>query len=199
MLRLTPSLVMKALDVGSDPGPDVMKARPCSPSVLPGFREGAECGRFCADPNRNTNLDKLPVKGKNHGHAADILAASVARHLAKAERVMRDAVLEAVARVSEEPNADTIGAFAEEITAARLNAGARRSVIGAVMNALPRSPGRPGEPSAGSDPTAAGDATRRSRKARNTGPAHNRGRRNTGRDRNTHSSGSRQLQPRCPR
>jgi hypothetical protein len=78
------------------------------------------------------------VKGKQHGHVADALTATVARHLAKADPLARKAVLEAVLRLALEPNAATIGAFAEEISAA-LNAGARRSVIGAVMNALSRS------------------------------------------------------------
>jgi len=84
------------------------------------------------------NSDKPPVKGKQHGHVADALLATVARHLAKADAVARKAVLEAVFRLAREPNAATIGAFAEEISAAPLNAGARQSVIGAVMNALPR-------------------------------------------------------------
>ena len=71
--------------------------------------------------------------------ASPALLATVARHLAKTERAAREAVLGAVLRLAHEPNAGTINAFAEEISAVRLNPGARRSVIGAVMNALPRS------------------------------------------------------------
>ena len=143
------------------------------------------------------NSDKPPVKGKQHGHVADALTATVARHLAKADPLARKAVLEAVLRLAREPNAATIGAFAEGITAAPLNAGARRSVIGAVMNALPRSLGPAFGPpeeeaSAGADQAAEVSLAlnKRIHKGRhNTGRGHNTGRRNTGMGRN-HRSGA---------
>ena len=137
------------------------------------------------------------MRGKQHGHVADALTATVARHLAKADPVARKAVLEAVLRLAREPNAATIGAFAEGITAAPLNAGARRSVIGAVMNALPRSLGPAFGPpeeeaSAGADQAAEVSLAlnKRIHKGRhNTGRGHNTGRRNTGMGRN-HRSGA---------
>jgi hypothetical protein len=141
------------------------------------------------------------VKGKQHGHVADALTATVARHLAKADPLARKAVLEAVLRLAREPNAATIGALAEEISAAPLNAGARRSVIGAVMNALPRSLSpsierAEAEPSNGSGQGAEVSTGRNKRirkgRSRNMGQAHNS---HTGTDRN-HSSDA---QPRRPR
>jgi hypothetical protein len=145
------------------------------------------------------------VKGKQHGHAADALLATVARHLAKADAVAREAVLEAVLRLAREPNAATIGAFAEEISAAPLNAGARRSVIGAVMNALPRSLEPPFGPSIecaeDEPPNGSGQGAevsialnKRIHKGRS---------RNTGRPRNSHTGTGRNhssdAQPRRPR
>jgi len=79
------------------------------------------------------------VKGKYDAVPKDPLLTSVARHLAKAEAAARQNVLEAVDRLMRAPNGESVKAFAEEISAAKLNAGARRSVIGAVMNALSRS------------------------------------------------------------
>jgi len=93
--------------------------------------------------------DRGPVKGKHDAVPKDKLLTSVARHLAKAEATARQSVLEAVNRLLRAPNAESVKAFAEEISAARLNAGARRSVIGAVMNALSRS--RSGMPAQDTD------------------------------------------------
>jgi hypothetical protein len=97
--------------------------------------------------------------------------------------------------------AATIGAFAEEISTPRLNGGARQSVIGAVMNALPRSLGpsierAEDEPSDGSDQVAEVSIAlnKRIHKGRS---------RNTGRARNSHTGTGRNhnsdAQPRWPR
>jgi hypothetical protein len=90
------------------------------------------------------------VKGKHDAYVADALLATVSRHLAKADPATREAVLAAVRDLALEPSGETVRAFAERISAAPLNGGARRSVIGAVMNALPRSAPVPtGLPSSG--------------------------------------------------
>jgi hypothetical protein len=162
----------------------------------------AQCRHLCRPHRAATiNLDKPPVKGKHDADVADALLATVARHLAKADAVARKAVLEAVLRLAREPNAATIGAFAEEISAAPLNSGARRSVIGAVMNTLPRSLGRPVEPfkperSNGSDQSSEASIglnkhTHKGR-SRNTGQARNS---HTGTGHNHRSD----AQPRWPR
>ena len=90
------------------------------------------------------------MKGKQNACVGDALLATIARHLAKADPATREAVLAAVRDLALGPSGDTVRAFAERISAARLNGGARRSVIGAVMNALPRrAPVPAGLPSSG--------------------------------------------------
>jgi hypothetical protein len=90
------------------------------------------------------------VKGKHDAYVADALLATVARHLAKADPATREAVLAAVRDLALEPTGETVRAFAERISVVPLNGGARRSVIGAVMNTLPRSTPVPaGLPSSG--------------------------------------------------
>ena len=87
------------------------------------------------------------MKGKYNAYVGDALLATVARHLAKADPATREAVLAAVRDLALEPSGDTVRAFAERVSTARLNGGARRSVIGAVMNALPRNAPIPAGPS----------------------------------------------------
>ena len=156
---------------------------------------------FTPAQGRNNQFGQTACEGKTSRTCRGRIARHGHADLAKADAVARKAVLEAVLRLAREPNAATIGAFAEEISAAPLNAGARRSVIGAVMNALPRSLSpsierAEDEPSDGSGQGAEASVALNKRihkgRSRNTGQARNS---HTGTGRN-HSSDA---QPRRPR